>query len=84
MFQTMQHNATPHHVATLTAQAHIGAAASEAELLAQLQAASDNVLRLAGEMTARPDFGAADSLAEQHALAQRLIGQLLAMPASQS
>ncbi|MDR5740330.1 MULTISPECIES: hypothetical protein [unclassified Caballeronia] len=82
MFQTMQKNAAPHHIANLNAYAHLGAPAAEADLLAQLQAASDNVLRLAGELHANADADA-DSLTEQHAIAQRLIGQLLAMPASQ-
>lgn len=82
MYQTMQKNAAPHHIANLNAYAHVGAQTTEAELLAQLQAASDNVLRLAGELHTNPNADA-DSLTEQHAIAQRLIGQLLAMPASQ-
>ncbi|MFM0049554.1 hypothetical protein [Caballeronia grimmiae] len=82
MFQTMQKNAAPHHIANPNAYAHIDAPATEAELLAQLQVASDNVLRLAGELHANANADA-DSLAEQHEIAQRLIGRLLAMPASQ-
>jgi len=87
MFQTMAANARAHQPHQMTNANAIDSddsrAASEAELLAELQIASDNVLRLACKLRTQPDADAADSMATQHALAQRLIGRLLAMPASQ-
>ncbi len=59
-----------------------GSPLSEAELLAALQTASDNVMRLACKLHAQPDADAAHALAEEHALAQELIARLLALPAA--
>lgn len=87
MFQTMQTNSTPQQTAILGAiESHAGMAAFEAELLAELRTASDNVLRLAAQVRAQASAhsthaaDAAETLAEQHAIAQTLIGRLLAMP----
>ncbi|WP_244830982.1 hypothetical protein [Caballeronia sp. TF1N1] len=77
MFQTMEGNAAPHRV--------IGSKAdSEAELLSTLQAASENIMRLAGKLLAGHDASAQDavSITEQNELAQLTIGRLLALPAS--
>jgi hypothetical protein len=79
MFQTMEGNAKPH------AQA---AESSEADLLRSLQAVSDNIMRLAGTLRADSASArrAADtaSIHQQNALAQDLIGRLLAMPAARA
>ncbi|WP_250536240.1 hypothetical protein [Caballeronia sp. AZ10_KS36] len=88
MFQTMQTNGTPQQTAILGAiESHAAMAACEAELLAELRTASDNVLRLAAQvrMQANADAAAdaAEALAGQHAIAQRLIGRLLAMPVAE-
>jgi hypothetical protein len=76
MFQTMEGNARPHRLADVAGQ-------SEAELMRALQAASDNIMRLAGTLRAQPEGlrHAADvaSINEQQALAEGLIGRLLAI-----
>ncbi|WP_248324588.1 MULTISPECIES: hypothetical protein [unclassified Caballeronia] len=88
MFQTMQTNSTPQQTAILGAiESHAGMAAFEAELLAELRTASDNVLRLAAQVRAQANADAADAaetLAEQHAIAQTLIRRLLAMPVAEA
>ncbi|MDR5856435.1 hypothetical protein P9239_22395 [Caballeronia sp. LZ062] len=81
MFQTMQTNSTPQQTAIFGAiESQAGMAGFDADLLAELRTASDNVLRLAAQVRAQPDADAAETLAEQHAIAQRLIGRLLTMP----
>jgi hypothetical protein len=83
MFQTMEGNARPHRVAGVDTDAP--AAESQADLLRALQAASDNVMRLAGKLHADPvsieSYTNLASLHEQQALADSLINRLLAMPA---
>ncbi|MDR5781855.1 hypothetical protein QCE63_20860 [Caballeronia sp. LZ065] len=88
MFQTMEGNARPHR----TAEVHAGdsqqnVSATQAELLKELQSVSDSIMRLAGTLRAAPDAASDDDaivITEQHAIAERLIGRLLTMPASQA
>jgi hypothetical protein len=86
MFQTMEGNAKPHRTAEVIAQAvQEGASATQAELLSTLQSVSDNIMRLAGKLRGHNAADAdAVTITEQHAVAQQLIGRLLAMPASQA
>lgn len=87
MFQTMQGNARPHGTTDVVAgAAPESTALTQAELLRTLQTVSDNIMRLAGKLRAEPDAATDDaaSIIEQHALAQQLIGRLLAMPATQA
>ncbi|VXA93624.1 conserved hypothetical protein [Burkholderia sp. 8Y] len=89
MFQTMQTNGRPQQTGILgaidsQADSEAGMAALEADLLAELQTASDNVMRLAVQVRTHAGADAAATLAEQHAIAQRLIGRLLAMPVAQA
>jgi hypothetical protein len=87
MFQTMEGNAKPHRTAEVIAEeAQAGASATQAELLRTLQSVSDNIMRLAGKLRAERNTADDDaaSITEQHALAQQLIGRLLALPASQA
>jgi hypothetical protein len=87
MYQTMEGNARPHRTAQcFTEGSQDSAAATQAELLHALQAASDNIMRLAGKLRGERDATDDDAvtITEQHALAQPLIGRLLALPASQA
>ncbi|SAK52755.1 hypothetical protein AWB76_01758 [Caballeronia temeraria] len=87
MYQTMEGNARPHRTAQcFTEGSQDGAAVTQAELLNALQSVSDNIMRLAGKLRGERDATAddAESITEQHALAQELIGRLLALPASQA
>ena len=87
MFQTMEGNARPHRTTDIVAAGTLGSTAvTQAELLSALQTVSDNIMRLAGKLRAEADAAADDaaSITEQHALAQQLIGRLLAMPATQA
>ncbi|CAL8478866.1 MULTISPECIES: hypothetical protein [Caballeronia] len=87
MYQTMEGNARPHRTAECFIEgSQVGAAATQAELLQALQSASDNIMRLAGKLRGERDATAddAETITEQHALAQELIGRLLALPASQA
>ncbi|SAK44402.1 hypothetical protein [Caballeronia ptereochthonis] len=87
MYQTMEGSARPHRTAGFVAEeTQESAPATQAELLRTLQGVSDNIMRLAGKLRAgrNPAADDAASITEQHALAQQLIGRLLALPASQS
>ncbi|SPB15641.1 hypothetical protein NOV72_02861 [Caballeronia novacaledonica] len=86
MYQTMEGNAKPHRTAACFAEGSQDSAATQAELLRALQSASDNIMRLAGKLRGERDATADDAvtITEQHALAQELIGRLLALPASQA
>ncbi|KXV13423.1 hypothetical protein CR51_04675 [Caballeronia megalochromosomata] len=87
MYQTMEGNARPHRTADgFTEGSQDRAVATQADLLSALQSASDNIMRLAGKLRGERDATAADAvnITEQHALAQELIGRLLALPASQA
>ncbi|BAN27083.1 hypothetical protein [Caballeronia insecticola] len=87
MFQTMEGNARPHRTAEVAAEQMLSIEpVTQAELLSTLQSVSDNIMRLAGKLRAEPDASAHDAatITEQHALAQQLIGRLLALPASQA
>jgi hypothetical protein len=86
MYQTMEGNARPHRTAQCFGEgAHDGAPATQAELLVALQSVSENIMRLAGKLRAeRAADDDAVAITEQHALAQQLIGRLLALPASQA
>jgi hypothetical protein len=79
MYQTMEGNARPHRIAEVAVVEQ-----SQADLMSALQAASDNIMRLAGQILSEPDGWrrAVDTktMNEQHALADELIGRLLAMP----
>jgi len=87
MFQTMEGNARPHRTAEYAADESVESApATQAELLRTLQTVSDNIMRLAGKLRAGHNPTAADdavTITEQHAVAQQLIGRLLALPASE-
>jgi hypothetical protein len=86
MYQSMEGNARPHRTAQGFAEAsQDGTTATQAELLSSLQSVSENIMRLAGKLNAGRDATDDDAvtITEQHALAQTLIGRLLAMPASQ-
>ena len=84
MYQTMEGNARPHRTAECFAEG--SQHATQAELLSRLQSVSDDIMRLAGKLHAGRDATDDDAAAitGQHALAQQLIGRLLAMPASQA
>ncbi|SAK57341.1 hypothetical protein AWB75_02208 [Caballeronia catudaia] len=84
MYQTMEGNARPHRTAECFAEGLQDA--TQAELLSRLQSVSDDIMRLAGKLHAGRDAtdDDADAITGQHALAQQLIGRLLAMPASQA
>ena len=87
MYQTMEGNARPHRTAEGFVEAsQDGTPATQAELLSTLQSVSENIMRLAGKLNAGRDATDDDAAAitGQHALAQQLIGRLLAMPASQA
>ncbi|KMZ12216.1 hypothetical protein BHUM_04944c [Candidatus Burkholderia humilis] len=79
MFQTMQGNARPHRIAEMEVVGQ-----TQADLMNALQAASDNIMRLAGRILAEPSGAQravdARTMNEQHALADELISRLLAMP----
>ncbi|MFM0325321.1 hypothetical protein [Caballeronia glebae] len=87
MYQTMEGNAKPHRTAEcFTEGSQDSAAATQAELLNALQSVSDNIMRLAGKLRGERNATAGDAvtITEQHALAQKLIGRLLTLPASQA
>jgi hypothetical protein len=85
MFQTMEGNARPHRTADVF-ESQQNVSATQAELLSSLQSVSDNIMRLAGKLQGEPGATSEDAatIAEQHAIAEQLIGRLLAMPASQA
>ncbi len=85
MYQTMEGNAKPHRTAAcFTEESQDSAAVTQAELLHALQSVSDNIMRLAGKLRGERDATDEDAvtITEQHALAQKLIGRLLTLPAS--
>jgi hypothetical protein len=87
MYQTMEGNARPHRTAQCFSEgSQDSTPATQAELLRTLQSVSDNIMRLAGKLHADRDAtdDDADAIIEQNALAEQLIGRLLAMPASQT
>ncbi|SAK78392.1 hypothetical protein AWB77_03758 [Caballeronia fortuita] len=86
MYQTMEGNARPHRTAQCLPEESQDGAQSQAELLHALQSVSENIMRLAGKLRGERDATADDAqtMTEQHALAQQLIGRLLTLPASRT
>ncbi|MCG7405708.1 MULTISPECIES: hypothetical protein [Caballeronia] len=86
MYRTMEGNARPHRTAQRFGEGSQDSAATQAELLSALQSVSDNIMRLAGKLHGDPNAtdDDAETITEQHAFAQELIGRLLALPASQT